>query len=937
MYMKSKFSDITFTIEQFNVALVLKQIFPILFLLFFFISFSTIAFSQDISKDNYSGKWTENATWIDNSSPGVIDIIQDCMINGEVQHIGNLEFNDGDLIVNDTLIIFGNLILGNNADLTINPGGILIVYGDYTSGNQVIAVTGGYLVVTGNFVMLGADNMGSFDITSGAVYLLDPTPEIKVDTAYVSLSCSDADNYPDSCGYGNLDNLSSNPISTIFNSGAYSLDLSGPSTFCSGGSIILSVPNDGTNYQWYKNGVAIGGATLPFYTAADQGNYSLSFIIGTRLFTTGAIAVTVNPVPSAPVAGTIVQPTCALSTGSVMLNGLPAGNWIINPGGISGNSASTIISGLASGTYSYTITNTAECTSVESSYIVINLQPATPTVIVTNPESVCPPLTIDLTEPAVTAGSTAGLTYTYWSDAAATIAFGIPANALEGTYYIKGTNGSGCYDIKPVTATVNPEPTITGTQTNILCFGASSGAIDITAANGTTPYSYAWTGIGVVKTDEDQTGLAAGSYSVSVTDANSCISPTLQVTITETSALSGSITSQTDVSVFGGNDGTVIIEESGGTAPYLYKIDGGAYQTFGAFGNLSAGSYTVTIQDNSLCTFNVAVTIGQPASTLSGSIITITNVACSGTSTGGVTVAGSGGVTPYEYKLDAGSYQSSGIFGTLTAGSYVVTIRDASLATFDLSFTITQPSAAVGVSVTSQTNVLCYGSNTGSITVTGSGGLLPYKYKLNAGPYQDSGDFGSLTIGSHSVTVQDANLCTTIIPVTITGPDLISITYTKEDVSCPDVADGKITLTITGGTEPYSVIWSDGVTIVDRNNITAGTYSVDVTDFNGCTAKLDAVVGKKSSGNCIEIQEIITPNNDGFYDTWKIKNIELFPNAEVHVFNRWGKMVFSTKNIPANEWDGTFEGKLLPTDSYHYVLYLNDGSDPKSGVISIIR
>jgi gliding motility-associated-like protein len=83
--------------------------------------------------------------------------------------------------------------------------------------------------------------------------------------------------------------------------------------------------------------------------------------------------------------------------------------------------------------------------------------------------------------------------------------------------------------------------------------------------------------------------------------------------------------------------------------------------------------------------------------------------------------------------------------------------------------------------------------------------------------------------------------------------------------------------------------------------------------------------------------EIITPNNDGFNDKWKIRNIELFPDAEVLVYNRWGKLVFKTKNISDNEWDGTMDGKLLPTDSYHYILYLNDGSQPRSGVVSIIR
>lgn len=97
------------------------------------------------------------------------------------------------------------------------------------------------------------------------------------------------------------------------------------------------------------------------------------------------------------------------------------------------------------------------------------------------------------------------------------------------------------------------------------------------------------------------------------------------------------------------------------------------------------------------------------------------------------------------------------------------------------------------------------------------------------------------------------------------------------------------------------------------------------------------VVGYKASQVCLEVQEIITPNNDGYYDRWKIKNIELFPNAEVKVFNRWGQMVFTTKNISANEWDGTYKGELLPTDSYHYIIYLNDGSEPRTGVVSIIR
>jgi gliding motility-associated-like protein len=210
-------------------------------------------------------------------------------------------------------------------------------------------------------------------------------------------------------------------------------------------------------------------------------------------------------------------------------------------------------------------------------------------------------------------------------------------------------------------------------------------------------------------------------------------------------------------------------------------------------------------------------------------------------------------------------------------------------------------------------------------------------YSINGGVFQASGLFNGLAGAAYTVTVRDVNLCTVTVPVTISEPATLSISNTKVDASCPGVTDGSILLTITGGTQPYSVIWSDGVLTQDRPNIADGTYSVVVTDKNGCAASLDITVNVIGSDQCIEIPTIITPNNDGFNDTWQIKNIDLFPNAEVFVYTRWGKLVFHTKNLSANQWNGTFNGTPLPTDSYHYVLYLNDGSKPRSGVISIIR
>jgi len=132
-------------------------------------------------------------------------------------------------------------------------------------------------------------------------------------------------------------------------------------------------------------------------------------------------------------------------------------------------------------------------------------------------------------------------------------------------------------------------------------------------------------------------------------------------------------------------------------------------------------------------------------------------------------------------------------------------------------------------------------------------------------------------------------------------------------------------------------LWQDGNTSQNRSEMLPGTYTVTVTDANGCATMKIAEVGFIGTFGCVEIPQIITPNNDGFNDEWRIRNIDLYPEAEILVYTRWGKLVYKSRNISADPWDGRFNGRLMPTDSYHYILYLNDGSKPRSGVISIIR
>jgi gliding motility-associated-like protein len=791
-------------------------------------------------------------------------------------------------------------------------------------------------------------------------------------------------------------------------------------------------------YQWKVNGVNAG------VNAATYSYIPVTGDIVTVDLTSNAVCPTGNPATSAPVTMTVnpvlpvsvtvaadANPVCAGTTvnfTATPTNGgaAPVYQWKVNG----------VNAGVNAATYSYIpVTGDIVTVDLTSNAVCPTGNPATsaPVTITVNPSL---PVSVTMAADAnpVCAGTAVNLTAIATNGGAAPVyqwkVNGVNAGVNAATYsYIPVTGDIVTVDLTsnavcptgnpatsaPVTMSINPLPTATTTHVDVACFGGNTGTATVIPSGGTGVYNYSWNTL-PVQTSITATSLSAGTYIVTVSDGNSCTATATAIIAQPAAVLSGSITSQTNVSVPGGNNGSVTVAGSGGTSPYQYKIGAGAYQVSGTFGTLTAGVYTVTVQDINLCTFDVAVTITQPAATVSGSITSQTNVSCFGASNGSVTVAGSGGVTPYEYSLNAGPYLTSGTFGSLSAGTYTVTVRDAVLSTVDVSITISQPASALAGVITSQTNVLCFNSNTGSVSVAGSGGVSPYVYKLGSGSYQASGTFGSLTAGSYTVTVQDANLCTfnvlvTIsqpaatltgpittqtnvscfgstngsvsisgsggtapymynlnggafqasgtfsglagasytvtvqdanlctvnVPVTISEPAALSISSTSVSASCPGVTDGSISLTITGGTQPYLVIWSDGTLTNDRLNIKDGTYSVVVTDKNGCAASLDIVVSVVGTDQCVEIPTIITPNNDGFNDTWQIKNIDLFPNAEVFVFTRWGKLVFHSKNLSANQWDGTFNGTQLPTDSYHYILHLNDGYKPRSGVISIIR
>ncbi|HRT89848.1 MAG TPA: gliding motility-associated C-terminal domain-containing protein, partial [Bacteroidales bacterium] len=653
----------------------------------------------------------------------------------------------------------------------------------------------------------------------------------------------------------------------------------------------------------------------------------------------------------------------------------------------------------ASGVFNYTVTLSGGCGPVLTASGTINVTPS-PVLVINDPAPLCSPATADLTAPAVTAGSDPGLTFTYWTDALATIPYATPSAAGNGIYYIKGTNASGCYDIKPVTVVVNPSPAGTTSVTDVTCPGGNNGAIDLTVTAGIAPFSFLWSN---GATTEDISGLTAGNYDVVITDANGCtgtVSATVNdglsapivitTTVTDVACMgestgaidisvsggtpaytflwsNGAVTEDitnvpagiysvtvtdlagctatakdtinepatgivvtmnvTDVQCFGDTNGSIDLTVTGGTLPYSFLWSNGA--TSEDISGLAGGLYSVVVTDAGGCTAAGNATVNEPSAPLSASAV-VTDILCFGASTGAVDITITGGTAPYSFLWSNGAVTED--LNNVPAGTYSVTVTDAHGCTAVSGGTISQP--ASGMTITSVvTDVLCNGGNTGAIDLTVSGGGIPYTFAWSNGAVSE--DISLLTAGSYTVTVTDADGCTGVHTAQVTEPPALNVTATVVDASCPDVRDGSITLAITGGTVPYTALWNDGVTGTTRS---AGdsTYTVIVLDNNGCAVNLDVTVTFTGT-NCLQIPEVITPNGDGKNDTWIIRNIGLYPDAEVFVYNRWGRLVYRTKNIAANPWDGKYKGKLVPVDSYHYILDLKDGSQPRKGVITVVR
>ncbi|MCB9184823.1 MAG: choice-of-anchor L domain-containing protein [Flavobacteriales bacterium] len=417
------------------------------------------------------------------------------------------------------------------------------------------------------------------------------------------------------------------------------------------------------------------------------------------------------------------------------------------------------------------------------------------------------------------------------------------ASALPaGTWTCTITDANGCATTRNVVI-AQPASALGGSisaQTNVSCFGGANGSATVSAAGGTTPYSYAWN-TSPVQTGATATGLTAGSYACTITDANGCATSSSVSIGQPAAALNASIASQVNVSCFGLATGSAAINVSGGTAPYTYNWNTTPVQTAAAAANLTAGTWTCTVTDANGCTVARNVTITQPAAALSATVASQVNVSCFGASTGSATVNASGGTTPYSYAWNTSPAQSTAHAVNLPADTWVCTVTDANGCVRTASVAITQPAMGLAASIAAQNDVLCHGGNTGSATTSATGGTAPYSYAWNTTPVQTTAAASALTAGSWTCTLTDANGCVASISATIAQPiAALSIAGTATPASCGGANDGAVDVTVTGGTLPHLLSWTgpNGFTSnqEDITDLASGVYTLQVTDAHGCSA-----------------------------------------------------------------------------------------------------
>ncbi|MDJ1470971.1 T9SS type A sorting domain-containing protein [Xanthocytophaga flava] len=556
----------------------------------------------------------------------------------------------------------------------------------------------------------------------------------------------------------------------------------------------------------------------------------------------------------------------------------------------------TYISGLSAGSYQLIVTRIHATCSDSYTY------PST--IVITQPN----PLAITSSKTDITcygmgdgkitatlSGGTAPYTLYYKRDADASwiSLTGLTVNNLDkGNYQLRVVDSHNCETVSSLISIAEPAllQLTTVSRKDIVCLG-DNGFIDMTATGGTLPYTFeyslnngAWTAF------DKNTPLAIGSYQVRVRDARGCVTvhPSNLSITAPASALDFSYTVSDyngyNISCFGGNNGTLTFAATGGNGAsyngYQYAIDGGTYQSAVLIEGITAGTHTFSVKDGRGCVVTKSVVFTQILDKLNVQLESKQNVICAGDATGSVTVKATGGVGPYSYSLNGGSYQSSPTFSSLPAGSYQISVRDQNGCSISLTENISSLYAPIVANVYTE-NIRCKSGQDGLISLSVSGGVAPYSYQWS-GMSSNSETVSGLSAGTYSVKIVDAVGCSINLSATLSEPVASVSLSTKTTPVCYGQTTGLIVIKASGGTPPYLYSVDNGLSYQSDpsfSTVGVGTYPLVVQDSQGCSVSGTAVVGLRNDQPMVDF---IVASSQQALDTLYLEDISLPKPDSVH-------------------------------------------------------
>lgn len=547
---------------------------------------------------------------------------------------------------------------------------------------------------------------------------------------------------------------------------------------------------------------------------------------------------------------------------------------------------------------SVSFTGNAACTYSENAVFVAPANCLCPTINVnvttTNVTNCSSP---DGTATAMASGGTGSYTYA-WTPSSFGSGITI-SNIPSGTYSVIATDGNGCSGTgSSVVNNTSGVNALVGVVNNVSCNGGSDGEINISASGGVVPTSYTWSDQGFASTVSSRTNLAAGFYTIIVADGGGCSVVLGPIEITQPDQLIAIVDNSSDVSCNGANDGSINVTVTGGNGNNSYVWTSGGGNNEDASG-LDNGSYALTVTDAGCPSVTTSTVMITEPDAININIDNQNDVTCFGDNNGNILVTTTGGNGALSFDWDNAPDVEDA--QNLSGGTYQLTVTDAAgcPSVSSAVININEPSEIV-VSIDAFTDVSCFDANDGTITATVVGGVGAINISWTNSTSTSLAPT-SLAASSYQLTVTDANMCSaTSSIVTIADVAMLTATSTTTDETASG-NDGTAAVVASGGTPNYSYVWTpSGQTTAAASELSAGSYTCDIEDDNGCTHKVTVIVSRATAIGEIALNELViypNPSNGKFTVSFETPESLDF---EISMINTIGKEVYSNYFVNVN-------------------------------------